>query len=73
MYGQKLVSPVSAALILSLESVFSVFFEIVAGISRITLWIGLGFGVIFLSQIVGEVDFVSIINARKNAKKSNEN
>lgn len=73
MYGQKLVSPVSAALILSLESVFSVFFEIIAGISHITLWIGLGFGVIFLSQIVGEVDFVSIINARKNAKKSNEN
>lgn len=69
IYGQKLVSPMSAALVLSLEGVFSVLFEIIFGMSKITLWIGLGFGVIFISQIVGEVDFVSIIKARKNNEK----
>lgn len=64
-YGQRVVSPVSVALILSLEGVFSVLFELLTGASKMTVWIAIGFVVIFLSEIIGEVDFVNMIKKRK--------
>ena len=70
MFGQKFVSPVTAGIILSLEGVFSVFFEILAGVSSITVWIAIGFAIILTSQIVGEVDFAKVINERKNKNNS---
>lgn len=65
MFAQKVVSPMSVALILSLEGVFSVFFEVISGGSKMTVWIAIGFAIIFISEIIGEVDFVNLIKKRK--------
>lgn len=52
--GQKFVNENIAALLLSLESVFGVFFSILFGQEIMTLQIGLGFVIIFISVLISE-------------------
>ena len=52
--GQKFVNENIAALLLSLESVFGVFFSILFGLEIMTLQIGLGFMIIFISVLISE-------------------
>lgn len=52
--GQKFVNENIAALLLSLESVFGVFFSILFGQEIMTLQIGLGFMIIFISVLISE-------------------
>lgn len=52
--GQKYTSSSSAALLLSLEAVFGVFFSVLLGYERPTLRLYAGFAVIFLSVLLNE-------------------
>ena len=52
--GQKFVNENIAAVLLSLESVFGVFFSILFGQEIMTLQIGLGFVIIFISVLITE-------------------
>ena len=51
---EKFVNENIAALLLSLESVFGVFFSILFGQEIMTLQIGLGFVIIFISVLISE-------------------
>ena len=63
--GQKYTDPSSASLILSLESVFGVFFSIIFYNEQITARIGGGFALIFAAVLLSEVNFKKLI--RKSA------
>ena len=52
--GQKYAEPVSASILLSLESVFGVLVSLLCGAETLTLRIGIGFVLIFISVIVSE-------------------
>ncbi|MBQ8200399.1 MAG: DMT family transporter [Clostridia bacterium] len=52
--GQKLTPPSQSAILLSLESVFSVIFSVLLGRETLTLQLVSGFALIFLSVIVSE-------------------
>ena len=74
--AQKFVSPVSIALIFSLESVFGVIFELLLGDINLTPYMIIGFVCIFISQFVAEFsikDIKRIIFKRKKQAESNEN
>ena len=53
--GQSIVEPATAALLLSLESVFAVFFSIVFYHEQVTSRLALGFALIFAGVLVSEV------------------
>lgn len=53
-YGQKYTEPATAAILLSLESVFGVIFSIIFYHEAITLRMYCGFGLIFLAVIISE-------------------
>lgn len=53
-YGQKYTEPTTAAILLSLESVFGVIFSIIFYHEAITLRMYCGFGLIFLAVIISE-------------------
>ena len=53
-YGQKYTEPATAAILLSLESVFGVMFSIIFYHEAITLRMYCGFGLIFLAVIISE-------------------
>lgn len=53
-YGQKYTEPATAAILLSLESVFGVIFSIIFYHEAITLRMFCGFGLIFLAIIISE-------------------
>ncbi len=53
-YGQKYTEPATAAILLSLESVFGVIFSIIFYHEAITLRMYCGFGLIFLAIIISE-------------------
>jgi len=53
--GQKYTPPSSAALILSLESVFGVLFSILFAGEGLTVRVGCGFALIFFAIIISEV------------------
>ena len=53
-YGQKYTEPATAAILLSLESVFGVIFSIIFYHEAITLLMYCGFGLIFLAVIISE-------------------
>ena len=63
--GQKFVNENIAALLLSLESVFGVFFSILFGQEIMTLQIGLGFMIIFISVFVSETK-LSFLHREEN-------
>lgn len=52
--GQKLTPPSQSAILLSFESVFGAFFSLLLGREQLTLQLGCGFLLIFLSVIVSE-------------------
>lgn len=52
--GQSLTPPNQSAILLSLESVFAVFFSLLMGREALTLQLGCGFALIFISVIVSE-------------------
>ncbi len=52
--GQSLTPPSQSAILLSLESVFGVFFSVLLGKERLTLQLGFGFTLIFISVIISE-------------------
>ncbi len=54
--GQSLTPPSQSAILLSLESVFSVLFSALLGREALTLQLGCGFALIFLSVIVSETE-----------------
>ncbi len=62
-FGQQHTSPSAAAILLSLESVFGVFFSVLAG-ERPTVPVIVGFAVIFVAVIVSETK-LSFLNRRK--------
>lgn len=70
--AQKYVSPMSIALIFSLESVFGVLFELLLGDIRLTPFIIIGFVCIFISQLVSEISIKDIKEAISNRKKKSE-
>ena len=52
--GQRLTPPSQSAILLSLESVFGVFFSVLLGRESLTFQLGCGFALIFVSVIVSE-------------------
>lgn len=52
--GQSLTPPSQSAILLSLESVFAVFFSLLMGREALTLQLGCGFALVFASVIVSE-------------------
>ncbi|MBQ2928996.1 MAG: DMT family transporter [Clostridia bacterium] len=52
--GQSLTPPSQSAILLSLESVFGVLFSVMLGIESLTLQLGCGFALIFVSVIISE-------------------
>ena len=67
-FGQQHTSPSSAAILLSLESVFGVLFSVLAG-ERPTAQVVIGFAVIFAAVIVSETK-LSFLRSRKMRRKS---
>lgn len=67
IFGQKYTSPSSAAIILSLESVFGVAFSIALYGERLTGRIAVGFVLIFIAVIISETK-LSFIIKRKSEK-----
>ena len=63
--GQKFVNENIAALLLSLESVFGVFFSILFGKEMMTLQIALGFLIIFISVLISETK-LSFLHREEN-------
>ena len=58
MYGEKHVSSTAASLILSLEAVFGVLFELIIAENTLNVWIAIGFVLILIGEIFGQVDFL---------------
>ncbi|MBQ7373715.1 MAG: DMT family transporter, partial [Clostridia bacterium] len=73
MIAQKHASPMSVALIFSLESVFGVLFELLLGEANLTVFIVLGFVFIFIGEIISEVDIKQLLNPIFSRRKTNEN
>lgn len=75
MIGQKYTSPTSTSLILSLETVFGVVFDLLLGNAKLTPFIVTGFIIIFVAELVNELSFTSIkmkITERKNSKNKDK-
>lgn len=71
MFAQKYVTPLSVALILSLEGVFGVIFELISGSEVMSVHIWIGFALIFVSQIIGEADPITALREKFNKNKNN--
>ena len=71
MFAQKYVTPLSVALILSLEGVFGVIFELISGSEVMSVYIWIGFALIFVSQIIGEADPITALREKFNKNKNN--
>lgn len=63
IFSQRFVPPTIVTIILSLESVFGVLFEIILGDAHLTVLIIIGFVMIFAAEIISELNF--------SGKKSN--
>ena len=57
MFGQRYTSPNQSAIILSLEAVFGMVFSLILGDEVLTLPLGIGFGIIFVSIMISELKF----------------
>ena len=71
MFAQKYVTPLSVALTLSLEGVFGVIFELISGSEVMSVYIWIGFALIFVSQIIGEADPITALREKFNKNKNN--
>ena len=65
--GQKLTTANQAAILLSLEGVFGTLFSVVFGTEKMTVVMGIGFGVIFIGTLTSELkpDFKKLIKGKK--------
>ena len=70
LVGQKYTSANSASIILSLESVFGVAFSMVFYKERLTLQLGLGFAVIFISVLISEINWTEVAEKVKKIGKN---
>lgn len=74
--AQKYASPMSIALIFSLESVFGVLFELLLGELYLTPYIIIGFICIFVAQLISEIsinDVKQVLSKRKNVEEKPKN
>ena len=69
--GQKRTSSNSASLILSLESVFGTLFSVIFYNEKLTLQLIIGFAIIFIAILTGEIDWTGVFK-RKNGEKKQE-
>lgn len=69
MVGQKHTSSNSAAIILSLESVFGTLFSVIFYHEILTLQLICGFVIIFIAILLGEIDWKEVFDKRKGAKR----
>lgn len=72
MIAQKHTSPMSVALIFSLEAVFGVVFELILGEAQLTIYIIIGFICIFFGEIISEIDLKQLINPLIKRRKDSE-
>ena len=63
--GQSLTPPSQSAILLSLESVFAVLFSILLGREALTVQLGCGFALVFLSVIVSETQLSFLKRSKK--------
>ena len=57
MIGQKYTTTSQSALILSLESVFGMFFSVLFGAEKLSVMLGVGFAVVFVAVLINELEF----------------
>lgn len=60
MIGQKFTTANQSSIILSLEAVFGMLFSVLLGVEKISLWLGVGFAVVFVAILISEMDFDKI-------------
>lgn len=70
-YGQKYTPPQSTSIILTLEAVFGTLFSIILRYERLTLHVGIGFVIIFISIIVSETKLEFLRTAKEPALDTN--
>lgn len=63
--GQSLTPPSQSAILLSLESVFAVLFSVLLGRETLTVQLGCGFALVFLSVIVSETQLSFLKRSKK--------
>ena len=68
--GQSLTPPSQSAILLSLESVFGVFFSVLLGQEAVTLPLICGFALVFISVIVSETQLSFLKHFLKRSKKT---
>ena len=56
MIGQKFTTTSQSALILSLESVFGMFFSVLFGAEELSIILGVGFAVVFVAVLINELE-----------------
>lgn len=71
--GQKYSKPAPAAIILSLESVFGVFFSVIFYHEKITTRLFFGFLLIFIAVIISETKLSFLIRERKTQTMTDDN
>ncbi len=56
IFGQKMTSVSKASLILSLEAVFGTLFSVILGVEDLTVYLFIGFAIIFIAMMINEFD-----------------
>lgn len=69
MVGQKHTSSNSAAIILSLETVFGTLFSVIFYHEVLTLQLICGFAIIFIAVLLGEIDWKEVFDKLKGVKR----
>ncbi len=68
IFGQKYTTTNQASLILSLEAVFGTLFSVILGDEKMTIWLVIGFIIIFIAMMITEfkLDPVKLFNKKKS-------
>ena len=71
MIGQKFTTTSQSALILSLESVFGMFFSVLFGAEKLSIMLGIGFAVVFVAVLINEleIDVVKLFSRHASPTK----
>lgn len=67
MIGQKFTTTSQSALILSLESVFGMFFSVLFGAEKLSPILGVGFAVVFIAVLINELELDPFKGLKKHA------
>ena len=65
LIGQKYTTANQSALILSLEAVFGMLFSVIMGVEKLSLTLGIGFFIVFISILISELTFGKKLNNKK--------